>query len=227
MSSDVEITADQPLCQQLMTSVGKGPPGERRRTGRSPGSPPNRQAILAAARLEFSQRGYEGATMRRIAQAAGVDAALVHHYFGSKDELLQAALQPADDAHLEQVLAGPREGLGERLLRAVLTDWVAEPGPGIRTLVALVRSAGTNEDAARLLRTSFASGGIQQLVERLAVSQPGLRAALVVSELVGLVAARFVLQLEPIGGADLESLIAWYAPTLQRYLTQRLPGDPA
>src|SRR5258707_2848027 len=113
MSSDVEITV-QPADRSTTDEISAERTRERKRTGRSPGSPPNRQAILAAARLEFSQRGYEGATIRRIAQAAGVDAALVHHYFGSKDELLQAALQPADEAHLEQVLAGPREGLGER-----------------------------------------------------------------------------------------------------------------
>jgi AcrR family transcriptional regulator len=208
-------------------AVGDDPPGERKRTGRSPGSPPNRAAILAAARVEFSQRGYEGATIRRIARAAGVDAALVHHYFGTKDELLQAALQPADEDRLTQLLAGAREGLGERLLRSILTEWDAEVGTGTRTLIALVRSASTNEDAARLLRTSFASGGILQLVERLAVSQPILRAALVVSELIGVVSARFVLRIEPISSADLESLIAWCAPTLQRYLTERLPEDPA
>jgi AcrR family transcriptional regulator len=209
------------------TAAGDGPPGERKRTGRSPGSPPNREAILAAARLEFSQSGYEGATIRRIARAAGVDAALVHHYFGTKDELLQVALQPADEDRLDQVLAGARESLGERVLRAICAEWDAEAAAGTDTLIALVRSASTNEDAARLLRTSFTSGGILQLLERLAASQPMVRAALVVSELVGLVTARFVLRLEPISGGDLESLIAWYAPTLQRYLTERLPGDPA
>lgn len=168
----------------------------------------------------------EGATIRRIARAAGVDAALVHHYFGTKDELLQAALQPADDDHLDRVLAGAREALGERLLRSILTEWDTGVGMGTGTLIALVRSASTNEDAACLLRSSFATGGILQLVERLGMSQPRLRAALVVSAMVGLVSARLVLRIEPISGADLQSMIAWYAPTLQRYLTERLPGDP-
>src|SRR5437879_10764639 len=91
--------------------------GQRR--GRPAGSPPNREAILAAAREQFTERGYDGATIRGIAAAAGVDPALVHHYFGPKEDLFAAALRlpvsPRDI--LQDVVAGGVDGLGERLVR--------------------------------------------------------------------------------------------------------------
>ena len=73
------------------------------RRGRRPGAPDTRAAILAAARSRFAEHGYAGTTIRAVATDAGVDAALVHHYFGTKDELFLAALElPVDP---RQVLA--------------------------------------------------------------------------------------------------------------------------
>lgn len=86
MSTIVEIFWYTRGMARQVTARGK-------RTGRPRGASPNRQAIIDAARLLFSERGYTGATMRRIAAAAGVDVALVHHYFGTKDDLLVAVLQ--------------------------------------------------------------------------------------------------------------------------------------
>ena len=196
-----------------------------KRTGRPRGAPPNRQAILDAARLEFSERGYSGATIRRIAAAAGVDGALVHHYFRSKDELLVAAMQPEDTRVLADLIRGGRSGIGERFLRATFQVYGNADATGWRVLVGLLRSATTHEDAARVLRESLSGGGITQLLEALHVPQARLRAALVTSQLVGLVMARSVLRLEPVASADLESVIAWYAPVLQRCLVCPLPGD--
>src|SRR5262245_41374190 len=127
-----------------------------RRIGRPSGSPPNREAILVAARHEFGERGYDGATIRGIAAAAGVDPALIHHYFGTKDELLLAAFQPADEGGLTELVAGGRESLGERFLRATLAAYETAHPAGWGTLVGLVRSATTHPDAARMLRETFA-----------------------------------------------------------------------
>src|SRR6266542_4222884 len=74
---------------RMRTTTGRG----GGRVGRPAGSPPNREAILAAARTQFAERGYENATIRGIAAGAGVDPALVHHYYGSKDQLFAAALR--------------------------------------------------------------------------------------------------------------------------------------
>ena len=57
------------------------------RTGRRPGSSDTRSVILAAARSRFAEVGFDKASIRSIAAAAGVDSALVHHYFGTKHDL--------------------------------------------------------------------------------------------------------------------------------------------
>src|SRR3982751_1808342 len=88
------------------------------RTGRRPGNQDTREAILASARQAFAERGFDGASIRHIATGAGVDPALVHHYFGAKDQLFLAALQvPVDPGTLlPQALAGDPDTVGERLL---------------------------------------------------------------------------------------------------------------
>src|SRR2546423_15098014 len=102
--------------------------GQRR--GRPAGSPPNREGILAAARELVGEGGYDNATIRGIAARAGVDPALVHHYYGSKADLFAAALRlPATPREvLDDVLAGDPDTLGERLLRRFLDIWSTEAG---------------------------------------------------------------------------------------------------
>ena len=198
-----------------------------RRAGRPAGSPPNREAILAAARAQFRERGYDSATIRGIAAAAGVDPALVHHYFGPKEDLFAASLRlPISPREaLEGVLPGDPAGLGERLVRRFLELWSADGGSG-DTLVGMLRSATTNDDAARMVREFVTREALGRIAEALDVPQPRLRAALAGSQLIGLALARYVIAVEPIAGADAETLVACYAPTLQRYLTGPLPGDP-
>lgn len=192
----------------------------RPRVGRAPGSPPNREAILEAARTDFELHGYERATIRAIAAQAGVDPALVHHYFGSKDQLLVAALElPVNPREVvAELLAGDRNTIGERLLRRVLAVWGEEWAKG-GPLIGLMRTAMTHEHAARMMREFFTREIIGRLAEVLKVSQPRLRVGLVASQLMGLAMARFIIRLEPIASADPETLIACYGPTMQRYLT--------
>src|SRR5438093_3335369 len=143
MSTIVEILLG---CCPVAPSVNT----TRRRAGRPAGSPPNRGAILAAARDQFATRGYEGATIRAIAGAAAVDPALVHHYFGSKDQLFAAAMElPVSPSQLvPELLAGERAGLGERLLRRFLEVWSADPGGGGGAMAGILRAAVSHEEAA-------------------------------------------------------------------------------
>ncbi len=171
------------------------------------------------------ERGYERATIRGIAAGAGVDPALVHHYFGSKDQLLLTALQPAALEAMPQLIAAGTDGLGERVIRATFEVYEGIHPSGWAMLVGLVRSATTHEEAARMLRDAMGSGGLFMLVEALGLPQPRLRVALVASELVGLAMARFVIGIEPIASADVDAIVDWYAPTFQRYLTAPLAGD--
>lgn len=193
--------------------------------GRTPGSPPNREAILEAARGYFASHGYDRATIRGIAAEAGVDPALVHHYFGSKDQLLVAALKlplnPRDV--VPELLAGDIETLGERLLRRLLGVWAADGQAG-GSLVGLVRASVTHEAAARMMREFITREVIGRLADALDMPDPRFRAALVGSQLLGLAMARFIIRMEPIASADPELLIAAYAPTIQRYLTGPLPA---
>jgi AcrR family transcriptional regulator len=176
--------------------------------------------VLAAARAAFAERGFDGATIRGIATAAGVDPALVHHYFGNKDKLFLAAVEaPADPEELlPVVLAGGPDDLGRNLLRMFLRVW---DGPARPAGLALIRSAVGSEWTAKLLREFLVARVLRRVVGTLGVPQEeaDARGALVGSQLVGLVMARYVLRLEPIASASRESLVEAYAPTLQRYLT--------
>jgi AcrR family transcriptional regulator len=176
--------------------------------------------VLAAARSAFAERGFDGASIRGIAAEAGVDPALVHHYFGSKDKLFLAALEaPADPAEfLPEVLAGGRDELGASVVRMLLRVWDGPIGPGA---LALLRSALSNDWTMRLLREFLTARIIRRVVSTLPLpdEERDARGALVASQLIGLVMARYVLRLEPLASANPESLVAAIGPTVQRYLT--------
>jgi AcrR family transcriptional regulator len=184
--------------------------------------------VLAAARTAFAERGFDGATIRAIATAAGVDPALVHHYFGTKDKLFLAAIEaPADPAEfLSEALAGGREQLGENVVRLLLRVW---DGPVRPAGLALVRSAVGNEWTARLLREFLVSQVLRRVVGTLDLppAEAQARGALVASQLIGVVMTRYVLRLEPIASAPPAELVAALGPTVQRYLTGdvALPGS--
>ena len=185
--------------------------------------------MLAAARTAFAATGYDATSIRTIASGAGVDPALVHHYFGSKDKLFLAAIDaPADPAQmLPEVLAGGTADLGANVLLMFLRVW---DGPARAAGLALVRSAVSNEWTARLLREFLVTRVLRPVVGPLDLppDEGAARGALVASQLVGLVMARYVLCLEPVASATGPEIVAAYAPTLQRYLTGdvALPGSP-
>jgi AcrR family transcriptional regulator len=189
-----------------------------RRPGRRPGGADTRGAVLEAARAEFGARGYDKASMRGIARVAGVDAALLHHYFGSKEQLFLAALDfPIDPAAVvELITAGDREQMGERLVRFLISIW-GQPEI-LDRLLAVLRTAVGSEEIAALLRGFM----VRELVARLAaesdLESPELRAELVLSQILGLAVARYVIRAEPIASATADELVPLLAPTFQAYL---------
>ncbi|MFG1658830.1 TetR family transcriptional regulator [Micromonospora chersina] len=191
-----------------------------RRTGRRPGNPATREAILTAARAAFADRGFDAASIRAIATAAGVDPALVHHYFGTKEELFRATVAiPVDPAELvPRVLAGGRDEVGERLVRTFLAVWDSPVGTAA---VALLRSAVSNQWTARLLREFLVTQVLRRVVEQLDLdpAETPLRGALVATQIAGLAMMRYVIRLEPVASASPDTLAATIGPTLQRYLT--------
>jgi AcrR family transcriptional regulator len=187
-----------------------------RRPGRRPGRSSSRDDILAAARVLFGERGYDKASIRAIAAAAGVDPALVHHFFGAKQDLFAAAMEfPVDpETILPLILAGPRAEIGERLVRTFLRFW---SDPRLRPqFVGIIRSATTSETGATLLRDFITS----QLFARVAAALevPGLNLNAAAAQLVGVVMFRYVLEMEPMASASDDELVALLAPTIQRYL---------
>jgi len=184
--------------------------------------------VLAAARTAFAERGYDGASIRGIAGAAGVDPALVHHYFGTKDALFLAAVQaPADpDEFLPEVLAVPPERRGAAVVGMVLRIW---DGPARPAILALVRSAVNHEWSAKLLREFVLAKIVRRVVGSggMPVEEREARGALVASQVMGLVMARYVFRIEPLASAAPETVVAAIGPTVQRYLTGEvvLPGS--
>ncbi|UUU24122.1 TetR/AcrR family transcriptional regulator [Streptomyces sp. DSM 40750] len=199
-----------------------------RRRGRPPrtesaDTPAARDRILAAAREEFSERGYDKTSVRGIAKAAGVDSALVHHYFGTKEQVFEAAITlsfaPAMEAP-RTVEEGPLDGVGERLTRFFFGVW---ENPATRApLLAIVRSAVNNETAAAVFRRIIATQVLRRIAGRLDVPDAELRAELAAAQLVGIAMLRYVIKVEPLASADPEQIIRRVAPVVQAHLTAPL-----
>ncbi|MGH3836568.1 MAG: TetR family transcriptional regulator [Pseudonocardiaceae bacterium] len=196
-----------------MTNVRGGRP-----RGRRPAGEDTRAALLDAARVEFTERGFDGATVRAIAQRAGVDPAMVNHWFGGKDALFVAVMEiPVNpDEIIPRLLDGPPEQLAERILRTFLSVWDADGGGA---MAALVRSVASHDAAARMMREFAGRLIIGRVVSTVAPDRLELRAALCGTQIIGLGMVRYVIRLEPLASADHDTVVAAITPNLQRYLT--------
>jgi AcrR family transcriptional regulator len=192
------------------------------RTGRRPGESSTREEILKAASRLFAKRGYQGATMRAIAAQAGVDAALIVHFFGNKASLMAEAIEWPFDPEVEmpKLLAEGRHHAGRHLVELFVNVWDDE---GRRhPILILLRAASTEPQAAEMLRDFMSRRLYPPLMDQLGVDQPELRSDLVVSQLLGLGLVRYILRIEPLASAKPEDVVAWVSPTVQRYLTGKL-----
>lgn len=188
------------------------------RTGRRPGAADTRGAILAAARSEFATRGFHGATIRGIAREAGVDPALVHHYFGSKEDLFGASidlpLRPTEAADL--VLGEGAGAVGRNITKLFFSVW---EDPRTRDpLLAMLRGAFANEQGATVLREFFGSALLGRVAPRLDVPDADLRVALVASHLVGVAVLRYVIGFPALVEVDVDDLIEMITPQIQAYV---------
>jgi AcrR family transcriptional regulator len=205
-----------------MSTPATSPATPRTSRGRRPGAPDTRAEVLAAARASFAEKGFRGTTIRAVAASAGVDPALVHHYFGSKDDLFVAALEiPVDPREvLAPVVAAGPDGAGERLLRVLLGVWddpAVQPG-----LVALVRSL-IADDSGGLVRDAFIPVVIGPVLAGLVADRPEVRVPLVAGQVVGLIVTRYLLALPPMAEMSADDVVARVGPVLQHYLTGDLP----
>jgi AcrR family transcriptional regulator len=212
-----------------MAPVGDAARYARRvpKRGRRPGETKTREAILDAATRSFAALGYDRATVRAIARDAGVDPALVMHFFPTKDLIFAAVMDLPFDAEraLADVLAGERDELAVRLVRRFLSLWEdPETGPA---MLGLLRSATSYDTAAERLRELVVARILQPIAGAIDTPEAELRSDLVSAQLVGLAFVRYALRVEPIASAEPEALVAALAPTVQRYLTGELAAPPA
>ena len=192
-----------------------------KKTGRRPGSTETREQIAVAARALFAEVGYERTTFRKIAAAAGVDPALVVHFYGNKDDLFREvmALPPVIADALERIAEGPRETVGRRLAEVVVG---ALENPASRTVVVgRIRCASTHPDAAALVRETV-SRDLHALASSLTDDRPETRAVLVGAQVVGISLARCVVLVEPLASMSPSDVIELIAPTFQHYLVEPL-----
>ena len=197
-------------------------PDTRRRTGRRPGPNRTRAAIVRAARAAFAERGYDAVSIRSVARDAGVDPALVHRFYGSKEALFIAAMElpVAPSALVAGLLAEGVDRLGERLVRTFLE--LFDRPEAFAPFLALIRGAVSNERAAALLREFVTREVLGRLAAAASPDRPDLRAGLAGSQIVGLAMARYVVRIAPLAGADRETVIKCVGPAIQRYLTGEL-----
>lgn len=209
------------------TTPGSDAGDERQshRTGRRRGDSGTRDAIRAAARRQFADQGYDRTSLRSVAREAAVDPTLVGHFFGTKQQLFLAVteLPLVPETGVHEALHGDRAEIGRRLA-TFFVGFIATT-EGAEHMTALVRAAATEDEGARLVRELLVGGGLTPAMRALGVDRPDLRAALVGSQIVGLVLGRLIIRMEPLVSLSDDQLIEFLSPTIQRYVVGPLPTD--
>jgi AcrR family transcriptional regulator len=188
------------------------------RTGRRPGVPDTRDAILDAARRGFATRGYDATTVRAIATDAEVDPALVIHYFGTKEALFVAAagLPPALPGLIASLGTLPHHDFGRALAGSYLS--FIDSDDSRNAILALVRSAVSHDKAATMLREFLTAQLLPVIAERTGQPDAQLRASLIAAQLIGIAMLRHVLRVETLARATLDDIATLVAPVIQQYL---------
>ncbi|AIC72231.1 transcriptional regulator, TetR family [Mycobacteroides abscessus subsp. bolletii 1S-154-0310] len=199
-------------------------PMSSKRPGRRPGTSSARDDILASARKLFSLNGIDKTSIRAIASDAGVDPALVHHYFGTKLDLFREVVQlPVDPSVVLQPLRDvPVDELGVTIPRLIIALWDSELGAN---MLAVFRSALTGADDG-LVRVFFREVLVNIIAERVD-SPPGsgvLRAEFAITQMAGILVGRYIMAIEPLASLTAEQIALTVGPNIQRYLTGALPS---
>jgi AcrR family transcriptional regulator len=177
--------------------------------------------ITEAARASFAHNGWAGTTLRGVAREVGVDPALVHYYFSSKEALLDASTNPPPEwlTSIQRTTSGPLEGRGEAIVRNVIWTWAQ---PEISDVLGSILLTAAHEPRTReKLRTFIAASLLPAVAGQPNNEERMLRASLVGSQVLGLTMLRYVWRIEPLSSLPDDDLVALVAPTIQRYL-----GDP-
>lgn len=192
----------------------------KRKPGRPVGESTSRDAILDAAKMLFGSQGYEGASLRAIANAAGVDPASIRHFFGDKEGLFVATIanRTAIATRLGEAFAGESDRLGARFAETYLGLWDDdETGPILR---AMARTAFNSEHSAALLRDILSTRVTAGMTPDLAAQEEmPLRMLLAGAHLFGIAIARNLAHADPLVSLDRDRLVGIVAPVVQNFLT--------
>jgi AcrR family transcriptional regulator len=174
--------------------------------------------ILAAARESFAEHGMAGTTVRGVARSADVDPALVYHYYGSKDGLLDACTTPPAEflEGVASIWAAPRRELGVRLVTNLVEVWSDERlAPIIRSILLIAEhDIGTKEKLRLVIESSLMGPALKDLDK----SERAIRAGLVSTQLMGLAFVRYVWKVEPIASMSDDEIVAAVAPNVQHFI---------
>jgi AcrR family transcriptional regulator len=189
--------------------------------GRRPGKLSARDDIIRAAQETFAEEGYDGTSLRAVARAAGVDAALIHHYFDGKAGLFMAAMALPFDPRQVQLgadAASPSTLPGAAVVEGFLTMWDLAEGTG-SSFVSCVGAMAASPAVADAMREFVRARVWQHIppIEGESEETTDARRALVASQLMGLAYARYVLRVPPISTASPSEIGRWVGPTLERY----------
>jgi AcrR family transcriptional regulator len=187
--------------------------------GRRPGNADTRGEIIEAAKRVFAAKGYDGASLRGVAREAGVDPALVHHYFDGKASLFVAAMAlPFDPRQVKSHAMAP-DYSGARTIESFLSMWDAAQGSGssFGSCVSAMAASASVADAIR----EFVNERVWSVVNREEGESDAVRrqrTAMVSSQLMGLAFTRYILRVPPMSTASPHEIGSWVGPTLDRYV---------
>jgi AcrR family transcriptional regulator len=191
--------------------------------GRRPGNADTRGEIVEAAKRVFADKGYDGTSLRGVAREAGVDPALVHHYFDGKAALFVAAMAlPFDPRQVKEHAGGP-EHSGSGTIEGFLTMWDHAEGTG-SSFASCLSAMAASTNVADAMR-EFVNERVWSVLRRNEGETEALmrrRTAMVSSQLMGLAFARYILRVPPMSTASPKQIGRWVGPTLDRYSKEPL-----
>src|SRR6516225_1489846 len=189
--------------------------------GRRPGNADTRGEIVEAAKRVFAAKGYDGTSLRGVAREAGVDPALVHHYFDGKAALFVAAMAlPFDPRQVKEHAAG-LEYSGSRTIEGFLTMWDLAEGTG-SSFASCLSAMAASSNVADAMR-EFVNERVWSVLRHNDGETEALRrrrTAMVSSQLMGLAFARYILRVAPMSTASPKQIGRWVGPTLDRYVKE-------
>ncbi len=182
-------------------------------TGRKRDAVATRDAILASARQQFMQNGFDMAGVREIASGAGVNAALVNRYFGSKENLFDEAVLAA--ISLDALIEVERSEFGIRTAHYMATKTL---GPGeFDPTLALIRSIGS-PTVGRKLASAIETVVVAQLADWIGGEAAEQRAGLILSEIIGFDILRRIVGLESLAPSYADTIIHRLGAVVQSYV---------